>query len=58
MSAARRMSDAALTSKMGGSVLHPDASTLGTITDAGPVFDQISQINELYDTLLADQELP
>ena len=50
------MSGAALTARMGGSILHPNAATLGKITDAGPVSDTVIQINELSVTLLATQE--
>ena len=49
------MSDAALTARMGGSILHPNAASLGTITDVGHVSDIMSQINELSNTLLAAQ---
>ena len=51
------MGDAALTPRMGGSILHPNAATLGTITDASPVADKIIQINELSSILLAAWEL-
>ena len=54
--AAQRMSDAALTARMVRSILHPDYSTVGTINDAGPVADTISQIKELSGTLLEDRE--
>ena len=50
------MSGAALTARMGGSILHPNVTTLGTITDAGPVADTIIQIIEMSSTLLAAQE--
>ena len=52
------MSGAALTARMGGSILHPNAATLGKITDAGPVSDTVSQINELSGTLLAAWDSP
>ena len=47
------MSDAALTTIMGRSILHPNASTLGTIYDAGTVADTLIQINDLSGTLMA-----
>ena len=47
------MSDAALTARMVGSILHPNAATLGAITNSGPDADTRIQINELYSTLLA-----
>ena len=50
------MSDAALTPRLVGYILHPEAATLVTITDAGPISDTIIQINELYGTLLASWE--
>ena len=50
------MSDSSLTARMVGSILHPDSSTVGTINDAGPVADTISQIKELSGTLLEDRE--
>ena len=42
---------------MGGSILNPNAATLGTITDASPVADKIIQINELSSILLEAWEL-
>ena len=50
------MCGAALTARMGGSILHPNVTTLRTITDSGPVADTIIQINELSRTLLTTQE--
>ena len=51
------MSDTALTTGMGGSILCPDTDTLGTVTDSGHVADTISEINYLLSTLLAAQDL-
>ena len=51
------MCGAALTARMGGSILHPNVTTLRTITDSGPVSDTIIQINDISGTLMVAWEL-